>query len=70
MIALAIVIFLIFYLSTGWFLFDLGIKAIGGVDEYVEHLRSKGSVDPYALYKFAKFLFMFVWPHYLFRRDK
>lgn len=74
MIKLAVLIAFIFYFATGVLLFRLGLKSIGGVEEYKKYIKENGQyTDDYVVnvaYVAAAFVFITAWPLFLRRNLK
>ena len=74
MIKIAVISLIIFYLGTGVVLFNLGLSATGGVDEYKKYIKENGKyTDDHAVnvaYVAALFVFVTAWPLFLHKREE
>lgn len=60
----AFLLFLLLYFLIGLGLFTLGVKGVGGKEEYLKSIKHRHPVYYEAAFKLARILVMLFWPYF------
>lgn len=68
MIKIAIIVLAsLLYLSIGYGIFDLGLRSLGGKDNYMECIKESNPKHYNAAFRVAVVLVVIFWPYYLIK---